>query len=142
MGCVAETKVPPQDDAALYAAADDTPDEARVRRSLARLFFLSAPVFMGQPPDAFPHLAAEVAMRIVAPVLAEVRKETRREYTVAVREAADKRLAGRLAVIEAAARASERAACVAQLRGGQYHLAAMALEAAGVSSESVQVSGR
>lgn len=129
MGGMTETQVQ-DDDAALYAAGDDTPSDARIRRSLVRLF-ATTPVFMQQPASEYPHLAADTAMRIFTPVLAAVRTETRQEYAVAVREAADARITGRLAVIEAAARASERAACIAELRDEAKDLAAAALEASG-----------
>lgn len=133
---MSDTQVPPQaqdDDDALYACEDDTPREARIRRSLVRLF-ATTPAFMGQSPGDFPHLAADVAMRIVWPALVMVTAEaeaTARAAKAAVAGAAEETLAQRLAPLLRAARASERAACIAELRGEAAHLAAAALEARG-----------
>jgi hypothetical protein len=125
------------DDSGLYAGADDTPKQAQLRRSLVRLF-ATTPVFMDQPASEYPHLAADVAMRILVPALEMVTAEadaTVRSAKAAVANAAEVTLAQRLAVVEAAARASERAACVKQLRTEAAHLAAMALEASGPDAE-------
>jgi len=129
---VTETKA--QDaDTDLYACAEDSPREARLRRLLVRLFATTS-AFMDQPACEFPHLAADVAMRIVGPALEMVAAEAEasvRTVKAAVADSAEETLTQRLTVIEAAARASERAACVQQLRAEGAHLAAVALAARG-----------
>ena len=118
-----------QDDTGLYASAEDTPSEARIRHSLVRKFAAA-----GAQATENPHLAADVAMQIMVPALEMVKAEaevTVRTAKTAVADAAEKTLTQRLKVVEAAARASERAACAAQLRAEAAHLAAAALEARG-----------
>ena len=126
-----ETQVPPQaqdDDIALYAGADDTPQQAQIRHLLVRQFVTTQAFMGGAPANEYPHLAADVAMRILAPVLEVAAAEaqaTVRAAKAAVADAAEETLAQRLAVSLTAARASERAACVAQLREEGAPLAAV-----------------
>lgn len=133
---MAETTVSPQDqdgDTALYAGAGDTPRAARLRRSLVRKF-ATTPAFMGQSANNYPHLAADVAMQVLGYILeeaAEEAAESERRLRAVVPAAAEETLAARLQVAVAAARASERAACIAQLRAEASALAAVALESRG-----------
>ena len=132
---MAETKVSPQDaeDIALSTSIDDTPYGAQIRRSLVRKFATTS-AFMGAAPNEFPHLAADVAMAILGPALEMAAADAEATVSKIKRDvggAAEALVSSRLQVIEAAARASERAACVAFLRGEAAHLAAAALAARG-----------
>ena len=116
-----------------YAGLDDDPETARLRHLLVRKFATTM-AFDGQPVTEYPHLAADAALRIVRPLLAGVAaqaRETVRKVKADVGDAAEETVIRRLNVIEAAARASERAACVAQLRAEGATLAAVALEMSG-----------